>query len=73
LFATLVFKGKSRGWETFVETSDKLIELKPRVQEPDPRISYVDMVEMFRTGKRIPVAPKHFELCFGAESHGKIG
>ena len=51
LFATLVFKGKSRGWETFVETSDKLIELKPRVQEPDPRISYVDIVEMFRTGK----------------------
>lgn len=51
LFATLIFKGKSRGWETFVETSDKLIELKPRVQESNPPISYVDMVEMFRTGK----------------------
>lgn len=51
LFATLIFKGKSRGWETFVESSDKLIELKPRVQESDPPISYVNMVEMFRTGK----------------------
>ncbi len=51
LFATLIFKGKARGWETFVETSDELIELKPRVQEPDPTINYADMVEMFHTGK----------------------
>lgn len=51
LFATLIFKSKARGWETFVETSKNLIELKPRVQESDPPISYVDMVEMFRTGK----------------------
>ncbi len=50
LFATLVFT-KSRGWETFIEASDKFIKLKPRVQESDPPISYVDMVEMFRTGK----------------------
>lgn len=50
LFATLIFK-KARGWETFVETSNKLIELKPQVQESNPAINYVDMVEMFRTGK----------------------
>ncbi len=50
LFATLIFT-KSRGWETFIDASDKFIKLEPRVQESDPPISYVDMVEMFRTGK----------------------
>ena len=51
LYATLIFK-KAYGWETFVETEDDgLIELKSRVEEPDPGINYVDMVEMFRTGK----------------------
>jgi predicted dehydrogenase len=51
LFATLIFKEKAYGWETFVETGDKLVELKPRVEETDPPKNYVDMVEMFRTGK----------------------
>lgn len=51
LFATLVFKEKARGWETFVETPQKLLELKPRVEESDPPKNYTDMVEMFRTGK----------------------
>jgi len=51
LFATLVFKKKAYGWETFVETDDKLVELKSRVAETDPPKNYVDMVEMFRTGK----------------------
>jgi len=51
LFATLVFKNISYGWETFVETEEGLIELKSRVGESDPAINYVDMVEMFRTGK----------------------
>jgi predicted dehydrogenase len=51
LFATLVFKRKAYGWETFVETKDKMIELKSRVKESDPAKNYVDMVEMFRTGK----------------------
>lgn len=51
LYATLIFK-KAYGWETFVETEeDGLIELKSRVEEADPGINYVDMVEMFRTGK----------------------
>jgi hypothetical protein len=51
LFATLVFKNLSYGWETFVETEQGLIELKSRVEESDPAINYTDMVEMFRTGK----------------------
>lgn len=51
LFATLVFKRKAYGWETFVETPEKMTELKSRVKESDPAKCYVDMVEMFRTGK----------------------
>lgn len=50
LYTTLVFK-KSGGWETFVETEAGLVELKSRVEESDPPLNYVDMVEMFRTGK----------------------
>ncbi len=51
LFATLIFKRKAYGWETFVETNDKLTELKSRVEEPNPPKNDADMVEMFRTGK----------------------
>jgi predicted dehydrogenase len=51
LFATLVFKEKAYGWETFVETGDKFLELKSRVEETDPPKNYADMVEMFRSGK----------------------
>ena len=51
LYATLIFKNVSRGWETFVETEEGLVELKSRVEESDPGINNVDMVEMFRTGK----------------------
>jgi predicted dehydrogenase len=51
LFATLVFKSLSSGWDTFVETKDGIKELKSTVKEPDPGKNYADMVEMFRTGK----------------------
>lgn len=51
LYATLVFKRASYGWETFVETKSGLSELKSRVEESDPPKQYADMVEMFRTGK----------------------
>ena len=51
MFATLIFKGKAYGWETFIETPKELIELKSRVQEANPPRNYADMVEMFRTGK----------------------
>jgi hypothetical protein len=49
--ATLIFKNLSGSWETLVETKDGLIKLKPRVEEIYPGKNYVDMVEMFRTGK----------------------
>ncbi len=51
LYATLIFKSAYSGWETFVETADGLVELKSQVEESNPEICYVDMVEMFRTGK----------------------
>jgi len=51
LYATLVFKNASRGWETFVETDQGLIELKSRVEESDPALCYTAMVDMFRSGK----------------------
>ena len=51
LFATLIFKEKAYGWETFVEADDKFVELKSRIEESDPPKNYIDMVEMFRTGK----------------------
>jgi predicted dehydrogenase len=49
--ATLVFRNLSYGWQTFVETKNGMIELKSRVEETNPGKNYVDMVEMFRTGK----------------------
>jgi len=51
LFATLVLKKNSYGWETIVESEEDFVELKSRVEERDPPKHYVDMVEMFRTGK----------------------
>jgi predicted dehydrogenase len=51
MLATLIFKSLHYGWETFVETKEGVIELKSRVGEADPPRNYVDMVEMFRTGK----------------------
>jgi len=57
LYLTLILKNISRGWETFVETEDGLIELKSRVEESDPALAYTAMVEMFRTGKE----PRSYE------------
>jgi hypothetical protein len=51
LFGTLVFKSKANGWETYIETGDQWLELKPGVEEADPPKNDADMVEMFRTGK----------------------
>lgn len=51
LYATLIFKRASYGWETFVDTDKGLRELQSRVEETDPPRHYVDMVNMFRTGK----------------------
>ena len=49
--ATLVFRNLSSGFQTYVETKDGFVELKSRVAETNPGKNYVDMVEMFRTGK----------------------
>ena len=51
LYATLIFKNVSYGWETFVETKKGLVELKSRIPESDPIKMYTDIVEMFRTRK----------------------
>jgi len=51
LFATIVFGNLYYGWSTFLETKDGIIELKPRVDEPNPPMNDADMIEMFRTGK----------------------
>lgn len=51
LYATLIFKNVSYGWETFVETKKGLVELKSRIPAADPEKIYVDMVDMFRTRK----------------------
>ncbi len=49
LYATLIFKNVSYGWETYVETKKGLVELKSRISESDPVKIYSDIVEMFRT------------------------
>ena len=49
LYATLIFKNASYGWETFVETKKGLIELKSRIPESEPIKIYTDIVNMFRT------------------------
>ncbi len=51
LFATLVFGGLFYGWTTYLETKDGVVELKSRVNEPNPPLNDTDMIKMFRTGK----------------------
>ncbi len=51
MLASLVFTTQAYGWQTFVESKDGIVELKPRVKEEYPGRNYMDMVEMFRTGK----------------------
>lgn len=49
--ATLIFNNMYSGWETFIDTKEGLIKLDSSVEKRDPTKNYVDMVEMFRTGK----------------------
>jgi predicted dehydrogenase len=49
--ATLIFNNLYSGWETFIDTKEGLIKLDSSVEERDPSRNYVDMVEMFQTGK----------------------
>ncbi len=51
LFATLIFKRKAYGWQTYVETDKQFVELKSRVEEPEIPLNDASMIEMFRTGK----------------------
>jgi len=64
LFATLVFKRKAYGWETFIETSKQLIALKSRVEETNPARNYIDMAEMFRTG----IEPRSYQSILNGVS-----
>ena len=49
--ATLIFNNLYSGRETFIDTKEGLFKLDSSVAERDPSRNYVDMVEMFRTGK----------------------
>ncbi|MFC2126199.1 Gfo/Idh/MocA family protein [Bacteroidota bacterium] len=51
MMITLILIDKFYGWKTVIELDKGLFELKSRVEEPDPPKHYVDMVEMFKTGK----------------------
>ena len=51
MLASLVFTTKKYVWQTFVETEAGIIELTPRIAEKTPGKSYVDIVDMFKTGK----------------------
>ena len=51
LFATLIFKRKAYGWQTYIETDKQFVELKSRVEEPEIPMNDASMIEMFRTGK----------------------
>lgn len=51
MLASLVFTTKKYGWQTFVETEEGIVELKSNLEEKLPAKNYVDMVEMFKTGK----------------------
>lgn len=62
LFATLIFKRQSFGWETFVETDSGIAELVSYVKEVHPLRYYADMIEMFRTAIE-PVSHERILRC----------
>lgn len=51
MLATLIFTTKKYGWSTHIETEEGIIPLQSRIEEKKPDKNYVDMVEMFKTGK----------------------
>ena len=51
MLATLVFMTQTYDFRLYAETKKGLVDLKTDVQETDPPKCYVDMVDMFRTGK----------------------
>ena len=48
---TMILLKMSYAFANYVETKKGIVELKPRIKNSDPAKAYVDMVEMFRTGK----------------------
>jgi len=51
MMATVIFTTKKYGWQTHVETQEGIIPLKSRSIENIPEKNYMDMVELFKTGK----------------------
>ena len=51
MLATLIFTTKKYGWSTHIETDEGIIKLESRAEEKKPAKNYVDMVELFKTGK----------------------
>ena len=51
MLATLIFMTQTYAFKYLAETKKGILELKSRVEEAKPSIHYVEMVEMFRTGK----------------------
>src|SRR5690606_25867990 len=61
MLATLVFITNGSGRSMYAETKKGVIELKSDAEETDPAKAYVDMVELFRTGKE---ARNHQRILF---------
>jgi hypothetical protein len=51
MLATIAFLTQARDSTFYAETKKGMVELKSDVEETDPPRCYVDMVNMFRTGK----------------------
>ena len=51
MMVTIIFSKKNRGWQTFVESDNGFMEVKPNINKKTPTKSDIDMVNMFRTGK----------------------
>ncbi len=51
MLATMIYLKAAYTFQMYIEIKSKVIELKPRITEPDPARAYVDIVEMFHTGK----------------------
>jgi hypothetical protein len=51
MLATLIFMTQTYDFRLYAETKKGLVDLKTDVQETDPPKYYVDMINMFRTGK----------------------
>ncbi len=51
MLVTMIFLKMTYAFANYIETRKGIVELKPRIKEPDPERGYTEMVEMFRTGK----------------------